>query len=104
MKKVVSCYSEKVSLEKAAIKRSPTECKLRSLLKNEPLKFRVDIHHGPMVRDELSSWASEQMHGSGFVIKEDLYDIYLDNWRRAAKPLKLEEWTMMLLSKKLKEF
>ena len=75
MKKVVSCYSEKVSLEKAAIKRSPTECKLRSLLKNEPLKFRVDIHHGPMVRDELSSWASEQIHGPGFVIKKCVWYI-----------------------------
>ena len=93
---VASRYSEKVSLEKAAIKRSSTECKLQSLLKNEPPKFRVDIHHGPMLQDELSSWARQQMHAPGFVIKEDLYDIYLDSRRRAAKLLMLQECKVSL--------
>lgn len=49
-----------------------------------------------MMQDELSTWAREQMQTPGLVIKEDLYDIYLDNWRRAAKPLMLEECRVSL--------
>lgn len=45
---------------------------------------------------ELSSWAQQQMNKPDLIAKDELYGVYLDSWRRAAKPLMLQECSVSL--------
>lgn len=95
-KNVWSCYSEKIALEKAAIQKSTNAGKLRSLFQKVPPLFNVNIHEGPLPQDQLTTWARQHLHAPDIVIMDELYDSYLDNWRRAAKPIMLEECRVAL--------
>lgn len=85
-----------MALEKAAIKKSTTVCKLRSLFQKVPPPFNVNIHEGPLAQDQLTSWAREHMHAPDIVIVDEVYGIYLDHWRRAAQPMMLQECRVSL--------